>query len=248
MAVSIFAPLKAMLRSALSRGHGSTIWVASLVATELPPPRRMVSRRSRYSEQPASAVSEAASASVRSVLMDGRIGYSPWKIEHMPGERTVAGGGELGRDGRECESLLPRDLGLAEEEEVRIVGRQRIVGGRADNVARPHRAHQMRRDDDGEVGMVLLIGLAGEQRSQHWDAAEPRQLLDQVLVVGLQQTADHEALTVAQFDRGRGAPYDQGGYRHAVRHRHRMRGVDLAHFGLDLQVDQALTQHGRREG
>src|SRR6185437_1277863 len=150
-----------MLRSALSRGHGSTIWVTLSEAIALPPLSEMVSRRSRYSEQPASAVSSAASASPRSVLLDGRIGYSP-EIEHVPGEWTIAGGGNTGRGGCESERLRPRDFVLAQQEEVRIIGWQRIVGRRLDHVAWPRRTDQMRRDDDDKVGLVLLVGLAGE--------------------------------------------------------------------------------------
>ncbi len=140
-----------------------------------------------------------------------------------------------------------RDFRLAEQEEVLVVRRQRVVGRRPDHVARPRRTHQMRRHDDDEIGLVLLIGLRREQRAQHRHAAEPGQLLDLVLGVGLQQTADREALAVAQFDRGRGAAHDQRRHRDRARHRHGMGGVDRAHFRLDLHVDQATAKHGRRE-
>src|ERR1039458_5595683 len=116
MADSILSPLNAMFLSALARGQGSTIWVTLSVATESPPPSEMVSRRSRYSEQPASAAISAASASVRSMLLDGRIGFPLRQIEHVPGERAVTGGGDAGRDGRECERLRSGELGLAEQE------------------------------------------------------------------------------------------------------------------------------------
>src|SRR5450755_947568 len=112
-----------MFLSALARGQGSTIWVTLLVATESPPPSEMVSRRSRYSEQPASAASSAASANVRKILLDGRIGSLLRQIEHVPGERTAAGIGKAGRDGRERDRLRPRDFGLAEQEEVHVVRR-----------------------------------------------------------------------------------------------------------------------------
>ena len=128
------------------------------------------------------------------------------------------------------------------------LGGKRVVGRRLDQVARPRRPHQMRRHDDGEIGLVVLVGLRGEQRAQHRHAAEPRQLLDLVLVVALQQAADHEALAVAQLDRGRGTPHDQRRHRNAVRHRHAVIGVDLADLRLDLHVDQAAAEHGRGEG
>ncbi len=144
--------------------------------------------------------------------------------------------------------LRARYLHLADQEEVGVVGRQRAVERRLDHVARRRRPHEMRRDDDGEIGLVLLVGLRREQRPQHRHAAEPRQLLDLVMVLGLQQAADDEALAVAQFDGGGGAPHDQRRHRNVVGHRHLMGGVDLADLRLDLHVDQAVVEHGRGEG
>src|ERR1700690_1136179 len=140
-----------MFLSALARGQGSTIWVTLLVATASPPPSEMVLRRSRYSEQPASAASSAASASVRKILLDGRIGIPLRQIEHVPGERAAAGVGEAGRGGRERDRLRSCELGFAEQKEVRIVRWQRVIGRRLDDVARPRRSHQVRRYDDGEI-------------------------------------------------------------------------------------------------
>ncbi len=96
-------------------------------------------------------------------------------------------------------------------------------------------------------GLVLLIGRAAEQRAQHRHVAEPGKLLDRVLAAALEQAADHEALAVAQLDRGRSAAHDQRRDREAG-DRHRMADVELADLGLDLEVDQAAAQHGRREG
>src|SRR5512132_3289355 len=109
----------------------------------------MVSRRSRYSEQPPSVASTAASKSVRMALLDGRIGYPLRHIKHVPGKRPATGGGKAGRGGRQCAHLFPRDLGLAEQEEIRVVRRQRIIGRRFDDVTRPRRTHEVRRNDDG---------------------------------------------------------------------------------------------------
>src|ERR1035441_4913679 len=215
-----------MFLLALARGQGSTIWVTLSVATESPPPSKMVSRRSRYSEQPASAASSAASASVRSMLLDGRIGSLLRQIEHVPGERTAAGVGEAGRGGRECDRLRPRDLGLAEQEEVRIVRRQRVVGRCPDHVTRARRTHEMRRDDDDKIGLVLLIGFAGEQRAQYRHAAESGQLIDRVLVVALQQPAEHKTLSIAQLDRGRSAPHEIG----------RATRLNSSHLGISYAV------------
>src|SRR4029077_17332731 len=102
-----------MLWSALAGGHGSTIWVTMLVATALPPDRAMVSRRSRYSEQPPSTTRRAASANVRSALLNGRIGLSLRQIKHVPGKRLVAGDSETGRGRCRLGSLLPASPGLS---------------------------------------------------------------------------------------------------------------------------------------
>src|SRR4051794_25535402 len=53
-----------------------------------------------------------------------------------------------------------RDLVLAHEEEVDVVRGQGVVERRPDQIARPRRPHEARRHDDGEIGLVLLIGLA----------------------------------------------------------------------------------------
>ncbi len=70
-------------------------------------------------------------------------------------------------EGVSCARLLPRDLGLPQQEEIDVIRRQGVVGRRLDFIAWPRRAHEVRRDNDGKVCFVLLIGLAGEQRTQH---------------------------------------------------------------------------------
>ena len=106
---------------------------------------------------------------------------------------------------------------LAHQEEVDVVRRQRGVERRLEGVAGPRRAHQARRHDDGEVGFLLLIGRAAEQRAEHRHVAEPGQLLLRGRADALQQAGDHEALAVAQLDRGVGAPHDQRAARDAAR-------------------------------
>src|SRR5471032_45422 len=117
-----------MSRLALSRGHGSTIWVTLSLATALPPLSAMLSRRSRYSEQPASVANTAASASVTLNLLNGRIGNPLWHIEHVPGERLIASSGDALHGWRKRARLFPRHLHLAHQEEIRVVRRQRVVG------------------------------------------------------------------------------------------------------------------------
>src|SRR6185369_17402912 len=125
MAVSILVPLKAISRLALAGGQGSTICTILLVAMALPPVSATSSRRSRYSEQPASVVSSAAMASAR-MLLDGRIGDPPRQIEHVSGERPRPGSRDARDSRRHSGRLRPRDFGLAEQEHIGVVGRQAV--------------------------------------------------------------------------------------------------------------------------
>src|SRR5262249_15165222 len=236
-----------MFRLALSRGQGSTIWVTTSVATALPPDSAIVSRRSRYSEQPPSMAKRAPRASVRSTLLNGRIGLPLRQIKHVADKRFAVRNYDGRIQEREFACLLPADLALSHQEEVDVIRRQGVIGRRLDLIARPRRTHEMRRDNDGEIGFILLVGLAGEQRAQHRYAAKPRQLIDRVLVVGLQQAADHEALAVAQFDGGRGAAYDQCRHCNAATDGDRVGRIDLADLRLDLHVDQAVPEDSRCE-
>ena len=75
----------------------------------------------------------------------------------------------------------------------------------------------------------------------------PRQLIDVVGAVALQQAAEHEALTVAQFQRGRGLARGQARHKSAG-DGHAVGLVDLAHLRLDDEIDHAVAQHRRGEG
>src|SRR5665213_2730841 len=190
------SPLKAMSRLALSRGQGSTIWVTRLVITASPASSEMASLRRMYSEQPPSSAMRPTEATARRIVpalvcMDLlKLGMRILlrQVEHMAGKRQVGRRSNARGGGREPARLGARDFGLAEQEEVTVVRRQAIVSRRLDQIARARRLDQMRRHDDGEIGLVLLIGLGREQRAQNRHAAEPWQLFDLVLRVGLQQT------------------------------------------------------------
>src|SRR6266849_5903748 len=104
------------------------------------------------SEQPPSRAPKAMIAAsalwLRSVLDDDDIGALLSHIENMTDERPLVA---------DCEpSLGGRDLRLAHQEEVGVIGRQRVVERRLDRVARAGRTHEAWRDNDGEVGLVLL--------------------------------------------------------------------------------------------
>src|SRR4029077_19450149 len=137
-------PLNAMLRLALAGGQGSTVWVTMLVATALPPESATESRRSRYSEQPPRTANNPASATVRMTLLNCRIGFPLRHVEHVTGERTVAGDRKTRRNGRTLACLFPHGFHFSKQEEVGIVRRQGIVGRRLDHIAGPRRTHEVR--------------------------------------------------------------------------------------------------------
>src|SRR5262245_2621179 len=97
-----------MLRLALASGQGSTIWVTTLVATALPPERAIVSRRSRYSEQPPSMAMRAPRANVRRGLLNRRIGFSLRHVKHVPHKRLSIGNRDPLSERRELARLLSR--------------------------------------------------------------------------------------------------------------------------------------------
>src|SRR6266545_6296443 len=153
------------------------------------------------SEQPPATAPSASTAASALVLDRDDMSASLGQIEDVAAERPLsAGDGTHGR---------ARALALSGQEEVGVVPRQRVVERRLDRVARTRRTYQAGRDDDGEVGLILLVGPAREQLAEHRHVAEPRHLLLVGLADVLQQPADHEALAVAQLDRGAGATHDQ---------------------------------------
>src|SRR5215207_2995822 len=70
-----------------------------------------------------------------------------------------------------------RDLLLSGEEAVDVARRQRVLGRDAQALAGLCRLHDARRDDDREVGLLLLEGGRAEQSAEDRHVAEPRQLL-----------------------------------------------------------------------
>src|SRR6185436_8805314 len=109
------------------------------------------------------------------------------------------------------------------------------------------RLHEPRRDDDREVGLLLLEGGRAEQSAEDRHVAEPRQLLLGIAGDALEEPGDREALAVAQLDYGRGPAHrdrrdrDDAGA-------DRVRRVDVADLGLDLEVDDAVGEDRRLEG
>src|SRR3954471_17092643 len=161
------SPSNAMLRSPARNGHGSTICVTLLAATESPAAKLTVSRRSRYMSVHAPSSVVAASARIvatRALLRDDLardIALSLRDIEDVADRRRAAIRAAL-------EAPLHRhgDFRLAEQEEFRIVRRSRAVERRAQHVTGASRAREARRDDDDEVGFLLLIRGAARERAE----------------------------------------------------------------------------------
>ena len=98
----------------------------------------------------------------------------------------------------------------------------------------------MRRDDDDEIGLLLLIIGAAKQRAQHRHRADPRYLRNGTGVLRLQKTGNGEALTVAQFNRRTGIAHREG-RNHRVLYDHRIGEIGFADRRLDPQVDDAVA-------
>ena len=194
------------------------------------------------SEQPASVHAERERSATRQrerSILDRRHWSLPFRqIEHVPGERPLLGGGDRAAGVSAwpgVTSVLP------------IRKKSTSFGGRVSSsgvligVAGPRRPHETRRHDDGEIGLVLLVRLAGEQRAEHRHAAEPWQLLDAWFWLlfcnrpPITKLWPSRSSTVVEARRtisaGTEMPCDRTG----------MAVVELAHFRLDLDVDQAVA-------
>src|SRR5262245_39873368 len=108
------------------------------------------------SEQPATMMlspTTAATARAAGMSLQRRMVLPLWQVKHVAHWA-------LAKLCLATTVLSPRDFRLAEQKEVDVVGRQRIIERRSDDVAWPGRLHNVRRYDDDEIGFILLIGLA----------------------------------------------------------------------------------------
>ncbi|ABA50838.1 hypothetical protein BURPS1710b_1942 [Burkholderia pseudomallei 1710b] len=121
-----------------------------------------------------------------------------------------------------------------------------LAGRRGQRRVLRDRRDEMRRHDDHEFLVVLLIAEMLEKRADDRQIAEERHLVDVRRRLAVDQPADREALAIAQLDGRVRAARRERGHRHAV-DRDRMDEVELARFGRDLQRDPARAQHGRRQ-
>src|SRR5262249_53914794 len=90
------------------------------------------------------------------------------------------------------------NLGVNHPEEIDVICRQRVVERRLDRVAQASWPDQTRRDNDREIGLVLFVLRAAEQRAEHRDIAEPGQLILGRTADILQEAADDKALAISQ--------------------------------------------------
>src|SRR5579863_1513371 len=104
----------------------------------------------------------------------------------------------------------------------------------------------MRRDDDDQLRLLLLVVRGAEQGAEHRDRTKIRQLRDTVGAVRLQEAGDAEALAVPKLNSGAGLARHQARYREAA-DRNRIRGVELAYRWRQPEIDQAIREHRRHE-
>src|SRR3954449_3109230 len=186
------SPSNAILRSPARIGHGSTMWVILFAAGASPAAKLTVSRRSRYMsvQAPSSVVAASARIAPRALFRDDLardMALSLRDIEDVADRRRAAV-----RDALEAALHRHGDFRLTEQEELSIVGRARAIERRAQHVAGAGRAHQVRRHDDDEIGLFLLIRGAARERAEDRHVGEPRQLLLVSRIDRLQQAGDRE--------------------------------------------------------
>src|SRR5215510_2972922 len=65
---------------------------------------------------------------------------------------------------------------LPHQEEVGVVARQPLIERRRQTLSRTRRLNEMRRDDDDQIGLMLLIVHAAEQSAENWNGSQPGNL------------------------------------------------------------------------
>src|ERR1041385_5401314 len=162
------SPSKERLRLPAAAGHGSMMCAILLTANASPASKLTVSRRSRYMSVQAPSRVEAPSARavrLKDVFRDMLLPLDPDNVPVRRNDDLVAlGNAEDVADRRmpsvrdALEATLDRlwDLAPADQKEIRIVRRPRIVERRAQHVAWTGRAYEVRGHDDDEIGFLLL--------------------------------------------------------------------------------------------
>jgi len=107
-------------------------------------------------------------------------------------------------------------LGIAYQEQVDVIGLKRRDEWRLEVLVRAHRPHELPRDNDDKIRLVLLEVGGAKKRAKDRQVADPGQLVDGVGRLRLEQTGDGETLSVPQFDGGVGLALGQGWDRGAI--------------------------------
>ena len=89
----------------------------------------------------------------------------------------------------------------AEDKDIGIAWRNESIRGCGQRLGR-RRLHEIRRDDDDQLGLVALELAAAEEQAEDRKVAKPGKLLDIGRNIVLQQARDGEGLPVAQLKRG----------------------------------------------
>src|SRR5258705_10162393 len=95
-------------------------------------------------------------------------------------------------------------VGAAVEQQIGFVGRADAVGRHLERSG-ADRTHQPRRDDDHQLGFLVLEAGRAEQRADDRQRAEERNLADRILEILADQPGEREAFAVADLDHGLGA-------------------------------------------
>src|SRR5262249_31072662 len=97
------------------------------------------------------------------------------------------------------------------------------------------RFHQMRSNDDDQIGLRFLEGSATEEGAQHWDLANPRQLRLVCAVLVVEQASYRKALTIPEFDRDMGPANDEPRDRDPAAVGKCTGGIDVTDLGLNFE-------------
>src|SRR5207237_704046 len=112
--------------------------------------------------------------------------------------------------------------------------------------ARRSATHDLRRDHDDELGLVLLIRAAAEQIPEDRNVADAGDLLHRAVQRVVHQTGNRERLPILQFDFGFRAARRQRRHAEPIE-RDRVAEIERADLGTDLEVDEIAAKHRRRE-
>src|SRR6476661_6847015 len=94
--------------------------------------------------------------------------------------------------------------------------------------------------------IAFLRALAAKEIAQDWDVSQARNLVVDVGHAVVHQSCDHEALSILQLELGLRFPCTECGNGESGNCQ-RVRKVECAYFGCNLEMDVAVRSNDRRE-